>query len=110
MCKVETVFGGVCKHQVLPKIMLAISPINQEAVVGSTCQHPLPGCEENRSPSPPRLLSLRAQPVDAAWGLVPCTSNNYSTLILAHLWPMKSRPNSGACVWGEEMEAGPKLP
>lgn len=44
------------------------------------------------------------------WGLALCFGGNYSTLILAHLWPMKSRPNSGVCVGGEEMEAGPKLP
>lgn len=67
MCKVEEVFG-VCKHQTPPKTMLAISPINQEAVVGSACQHPLPGCEKNCSPRTPHLLSLRAPSVEAAWG------------------------------------------
>ena len=67
MCKVGTVFGG-CKHQMLPRTTLAISPINQEAVVGSACPHPSPGCKENHFPSIPHLLRLCVQPLEAAWG------------------------------------------
>lgn len=98
-----------------PQTLLAIFPINQEDVLGSACLQSSPGCEENHSHSTPSL----AEPACSAcggslgvrgWGLAPCTSSNYSTLILAHLWPMKSRPNFGVCGGGEEMEAGPKLP
>lgn len=67
MCKVETLSGG-CKHQMLPKTTLAISPINREAVVGSACLPPSPGCEESCCPGTPLLLRLRAQPTEAAWG------------------------------------------
>lgn len=108
MCKVETGFWG-CKHQMLPKTTLAISPINQESLVGSACQHPL---QDVRTALLAHLacrvcvLSLCRQPGDEG----PYASGNYSTLILVHLWPMKSRPNSGVCVGVEKVEAGPKPP
>lgn len=95
----------------LLQTILAIPPINQEAVVGFAAG--TPPRDSGGAPWQHSLLAgssflaLRRQLGVRGWGPAPCTASNYSTLILAHLWPMKSRPNSGACVGVRRWKLGP---